>query len=274
MKKTLILLIIFTLTSCASVFNKRIIKNLGVENEKTELKFIDNIEQEIIFIPMHHVGRKRYYNDIANKVDSLQKLKYVVFYEGVTDNKEKDSLIRKKSLLKLRRIMGFFPQGQKGYLDTTTNIIAGKIKYKGKYKLINQPNYKLLKVDSLSSIRADINLTELITDFEKNYGKIKIDSCDYKTDLKDKNYRCGKAKRGLRKKFENGYVKDYRNKYLAEQIFKSNKNKILVIYGDAHFFGLYWELNLLDNDYTIIRTLKKDYTRDSIRTFKKNIIKK
>jgi len=188
MKKPLILIIIFTLTSCATIFNKRIIKKLGVENEKTELKFIDSKEKEIIYIPIHHVGRKEYYNDIAHKVDSLQKLNYIVYYEGVIDDKEKDSLIRKKSLLKLRKIMGFFPQGQKGYLDTTTNVIAGKIKYKGKYKLINQPNYKKLKVDSLTSIRSDVSLTDLITDFEKNYGQIKLDSCDYKTGFKDKNY--------------------------------------------------------------------------------------
>ena len=269
MKNFFILVTILTLTSCASIFNKRIINRLGVENEKTELKFIDSKAKEIIFIPIHHVGRKEYYNDIAHKVDSLQKLNYFVFYEGVVDDKEKDSLIRRKSLLKLRKIMGFFPQGQKGYLDTTTNIIAGKIKYRGKYKLINQPNYKQLKVDRLTSTRADISLTELITDFEKNYGQIELNNCDYKTDFTEKKYKCGKAKKKLRKKFKNEYIEDYRNKYLAEKLFKSEKNKILVIYGDNHFFGLYRELKLLDNKYTMIRTFRKNYTRDSIKTLKK-----
>lgn len=269
MKKLLILLIFLIFTSCATIFNKKIIKKLGVESEKTELKFIDNREQEIIFIPMHHVGRKQYYDDIANKVDSLQKLNYIVFYEGVTDNKEKDSLIRKKSLLKLRKIMGFFPQEQKGYLDTTNNIIAGKLKYKGNYKLINQPKYKQLKVDSLTSIRADVSLTELITDFEKNYGQIKLDSCDYRTSFKDKNYKCGKAKRSLRKKFKNGYVKEFRNKYLAEKLFKSEEKKIVVMYGDAHYTGLWYELYLLDKNYTTIRNYRKGLTRDSIKTLKR-----
>lgn len=269
MKKFSILLMLLIFTSCATIFNKKIIKNLGVENEKTELKFIDNKEQEIIFIPMHHVGRKEYYDDIAYKVDSLQKLNYTVFYEGVTDNNENDSLTSKKSLLKLRKIMGFFPQGQKGYLDTTTNIIAGKIKYKGNYKLINQPNYKRLKVDSLTSRRADVSLTKLINDFENNYGQIKLDSCDYRTSFKDKNYKCGKAKRNLRKKFNNEYVKEFRNKHLADKLFKSKENKILVIYGDAHYSGLFYQLYLLDNNYTIIRNHKKGFTRDSIKTLKK-----
>jgi hypothetical protein len=245
MKRFLIILTFLIFTSCASIFNKKIIKKLGVENEKTELKFIDSKEKEIIFIPMHHVGRKEYYDDIAHKIDSLQKLDFIVFYEGVADNKEKNSLIRRNSFLKLRKIMGFFPQGQKGYLDSTTNVIGGKIKYKGKHKLINQPNYKHLKVDSLNSTRADVNLTQLMNDFEKNYGEIKLDSCDYKTDFKDKDYKCKKVKRSLRKKFKNGFVKGYRNKYLAKKIFKSKKNKILVIYGDAHFHGLWYELYLL-----------------------------
>lgn len=269
MKKFSILLMLLIFTSCATIFNKKIIKNLGVENEKTELKFIDNKEQEIIFIPMHHVGRKVYYDDIANKVDSLQKLNFIVFYEGVTYDKEKDSLIRRKSFLKLRKITGFFPQGQQGYLDTTTNIIGGKIKYKGKHKLFNQPSYKQLKVDSLNSIRADVYLTQLINDFEKNYGEIILDSCDYKTDFKDKNYKCKKVKRIFRKKFKNEYMKDYRNKYLAEQIFKSEENKILVIYGDAHYTGLWYQLYLLDNNYTTIRNYKKGLTRDSIKTLKR-----
>jgi hypothetical protein len=251
MKKSLILLMIFTVTSCASIFSKRIIKNLGVENEKTELKSIGSKEKKILFIPIHHVGREEYYNDISNKVDSLQKLDYIVFYEGVIDDKEKDSLIRKKNLLKLRKIMGFFPQRNKGYLDTITNIIADKIKYKGEYKLINQPRHSELKIDSLSSIRADVSLTELITEFEKNNGEIKLDNCDYKFSLKGEKYECKKAKKSLRKIFEREYVKDYRNKSLAEKIMNTKKNKILVIYGDAHYTGLWYELYLLDKSKRI-----------------------
>lgn len=270
MKKILILLILINFASCASIFNNRIIRKTGIENEKTELRFIDGKEKEIIFIPMHHVGRKKYYDDVSHKIDSLQKLDFTVFFEGVVDNKEKDSLLRKKSLLKLRKIMGFFPQGHKGYLDTTTNVIAGKLKYKGKYKLINQPSYKKLKVDSLTSIRADVSLTELMNDFEKNYGAIELDSCNYKIKITDKKYKCKKAKRNLRKKFRRKYVMEYRNKSLADRINKSKKNKILVVYGRAHFTGLWYELHLLDKNYTFIRTYKKDFTRDSIKTFNIN----
>lgn len=253
MKKPFILLILILFTSCATIFNKRIINKMGVESGKSELRFIDGKEQEILFIPMHHVGRIDYYNDVAHKIDSLQELNYFVFYEGVIDDNENDSLTIKKSLLKLRKIMGFFPQGQKGYLDTTTNIIAGKLKYKGDHKLINQPNYKELKVDSLNAVRADVNLTELMNDFEKKYGEIKLDSCDYYTSFKDKVYKCTKSKRSLRKKFKQEYVMEFRNASLAKKIIESNKNKILVVYGEAHFTGLWYQLYLLDNNYSVSR---------------------
>jgi major membrane immunogen (membrane-anchored lipoprotein) len=250
MKKVLILLLFFLLTSCASIFSKRILKKTGVFDAKSKVKTIKNKEKSIVFIPMHHIGRIAYYDDVANKIDSLQKLNYIVFYEGVNDQ-DKDSIIRRKNLLKLRKIMGFYPQGQKGYLDTTTNIIAGKLKYKGAYKLINQPNYKQLNIDSLTAIRADVNLTELMADFEKKNGEIKLDSCDYKLSFKDKNYKCKKAKKRIRKKFRKEHVMNYRNKVLAKRIVKSKKNKIVVVYGSAHFTGLWYQLYLLDKSYTI-----------------------
>jgi len=66
-----------------------------------------------------------------------------------------------------------------------------------------------------------------------------------------KEYKCKKTKRSLRKTFEREYVKAYRNKYLAEKIFNSNKNKILIVYGDAHYTGVWYELYLLDKNYRI-----------------------
>ena len=255
MKKLLILITIFTLTSCSSIMTNRGLKRSGVFNVKSELNSIENEQKKIIFIPMQHIGRKELYNDVANKIDSLQKLDYTVFYEGV--NYGKDSLVRVENLMKLRRIKGFFPQGNKGYIDTTTNIIAGKIKYKGKYKLINQPSYGKLKVDSLTSIWADVSLAELITDFEKKNEKIILDKCDFSFSLKDENFKCKKVKKSLRKIFDREYAFGYRDKSLAERIVKSEKNKILVIYGSRHFWGLYLELKKIDKNFRMNFGLKK-----------------
>lgn len=246
---SVILLLLITLTSCTLIFPKIALKRSGVFETKSELYLIENEQKKIIFIPIHHIGRKEFYDDIANKIDSLQKLSYTVFYEGV--NYGKNSVIRRKNLMKLRKIKGFFPQENKGYIDTITNIIAGKIKYKGKHKLINQPSYGKLKVDSLTSIWADVSLTELITDFEKKNGKITLDKCDFSFSLKDEKFNCKKVKKSLRKIFDREYAFGYRDKSLAEKIAKSDKKKILVIYGSRHFWGLYFELKKLEKNFKL-----------------------
>ena len=225
-------------------------KRAGIFDTKSELKIIESKNQRIIFIGMHHFGKEEFYDDVANKIDSLQKLDYTVFYESVGKHKETDSLTAIKNFKKLRKLMGFFPSE---YIDTTTNIIDNKIKYKGKHKLINQPRYSKLRVDSLTAIKADIDITELILEFEKKNGDIKLDSCDLETELTNKNYKCKKVNKNLLREFKMEYLRGFREKHLAQVIKKSNKSKVLVIYGDAHFFGLYFEMKDLDNDFKLIK---------------------
>lgn len=93
----------------------------------------------------------------------------------------------------------------------------------------------------------------MISEFEKEYGKIKLSNCDLKTTLKDKTYKCKKAKKSLLREFKMEYIGDYREKHLAEIITRSNKNKVLVIYGNAHFWGLYFKLTELDKTYRFKR---------------------
>lgn len=245
MKKIITLLLLLTLSSCSLIFPSRVLKRSGVFKSKGELKVLksNNKEQKILFLGMRHIGRKEFYDDVAKKIDSLQKLGYVVFYENVKDTKEVSSLTTIKSVMKLRKLFGYSPEK---HLDTTTNIIAGRIKYKGKYKLINQPKYSALKTDLLTATWSDVGLTELITEFEKKYSEIKLDSCDFKTHLRDREYKCKKAKRKLAKNFKNDFISDYRDKHLANKIIESKKNKILVVYGAAHYYGLWWRFYDLD----------------------------
>ncbi|TXD52614.1 MULTISPECIES: hypothetical protein [unclassified Polaribacter] len=105
---------------------------------------------------------------------------------------------------------------------------------------MNPPSHNALNVDSLTSMRADVGLTELITAFEKKYTEIKLESCDYTYNLKDKNYKCKKSKK-LVKKFKHEFVETYRDTSLFNKIIKSKKTKILVIYGASHYYGLFVE---------------------------------
>ena len=250
MKNTLVLLMFLLLTSCTLIFPKVALKRAGIFDTKSELMIIESKNQRIIFIGMHHFGKKEFYDDVANKIDSLQKLNYTIFYENVGKRKETDSLTAIKNFKKLRKLMGFFPIQ---YIDTTTNKIENKINYKGKHKLINQPRYPKLGVDSITAVKADIDITELILEFEKKNGDIKLDSCDLKTKLTEKDYKCKKVNKDVFREFKNKYLGNFREAHLAEVINKSNKNKVLVIYGDAHFWGLFKEMKHLDKDFNITK---------------------
>lgn len=248
MKRLLLILIFISSTSCTLISPKIALKRAGIFNTKSELKIIENEDQKVVFIGMHHFGRKEFYDDVAKKVDSLQKLNFIVFYEGVTRDKKIDSIVTIQNFKKFRKLMGFFPIE---YLDTTNNQIQGKIKYVGKYKLVNQPEYSKLKVDSLTSVKGDVSMNELINEFERYNGEIKLDSCDLKSNLTEKIYKCKKVDKILSKEFKMNYIKDFREKTLAQIISKSNEEKVLVIYGDSHFWGLYNELNALGKRYKL-----------------------
>ena len=250
MKKALVLLIFLVLNSCTLFFPKIALKRAGIFDTKSELKIIESKNQRIIFLGMHHFGKKEFYDDVTNKIDSLQKLDYTVFYESVGKRKETDSLTAIKNFKKLRKLMGFFPSE---YIDTTTNKIDNKIKYNGKHKLINQPKYSKLGVDSLTAVKAGIDITEIIVEFEKENGYIKLDSCDLKTELTDKNYKCKKVNKDVFREFRMEYLGNFREQHLAEVLNKSDKNKILVIYGDAHFWGLYMEMKKMDKDFKLTK---------------------
>ncbi|MEG1592522.1 hypothetical protein [Chryseobacterium sp.] len=59
-------------------------------------------EKEIIFLPMHHAGTEKFYTNVENKIDSLNKLNYFFFTEKVSMNNSD-----KLELMKFRKIVGF-----------------------------------------------------------------------------------------------------------------------------------------------------------------------
>lgn len=248
MKKIVALLIFITLNSCALISPEKALKRTGIFETSSELKIIENEKQKIIFIGMHHLGKKEFYKDVAKKIDSLQELNYSVFYELVTNQKQTDSLSTVRNIMKLRKLIGFLPDK---HLDTTDNKISGGFKYKKKYNLINQPKYSMLNVDTLTALKADVSLIKLITEYEKKEGEIRLDSCDLLTKISNRNYKCKKVKKKILRNFKMKYLGDYREKYLAKKIYKSNKDKVLVIYGDSHFIGLYFKLAALDKNYRL-----------------------
>lgn len=232
-------IICLIMTSCSSIW----LKYSGVLDEKPELRAMTDGDKDVIYLPLHHIGRKEYYEAMAQQIDSLQNEDYIVFYEMVNVNAQ-DTSVYIELAKKFRKIEGDLGAAN-GYLDTLNNRIYGTIAYDEKYVMMNQPSFSDLGVDSNSAVNADISLEELIGAFEKKHGVITLSPCDINTDLKA-SYNCETIPNKLRKDFRKSFVLDLRNEQLAERIRASEAKNIFVIYGARHYKGLLKELKAID----------------------------
>lgn len=226
----------FLCTSCLSLG----LKVMGIYNKEARVSNYSNGDKEIAYIPMKHIGPKEFYVNVKRKVDSLQAEGYIVFMESVriTDSltpQQKDTV-----KWKLRKLTGV-NISKSGYLDTINNKLMGR-RYKNKGRLMNQPRYSLIGVDTIRGRVVDVPANRLIAAYEDKYGPIELNSCDYVLAM-DKKYECGK----LSNQAANAMILNYRNRHLAEAIVAEPNKKIAVLYGALHERGLYKELRTIDS---------------------------
>ena len=202
-------------------------------SREIQLEKINHKEKEIFFIKMFHIGDEKFYSDIAKKIDSLRKEKFIVYYESVANESEIDSVLNDTSLRKLRKVLGYSIDNR---LDTSQNILLDKYKIDSDNQIINQKN-KILGINE-NDIKVDIPIYKLIAEFENRYGEIKLTSCDQKTDLSNHKYKCKKIDDNLRKKFKEEIIINFRDKNVAKKVAKGNDKKILIVYGGAHLEGI------------------------------------
>lgn len=222
------------------------LENAGIFEEKVELRKISNNYKNLIFIGMHHIGRKEFYNDVANKIDSLQRQGFVVYYEKLKKNNVIDSISNDVYKKKFRKMIGLTTTK---YYDTINKVIGGKLKYKGNYKLTNQFPYNKLHINMETAKNIDVKLSDLIKGFEFKYGAIALDDCDKQTKSDSSVYDCDRIDNKSAQIFKNEFIIAFRNKNLANAIMNSTKRKIVVIYGKIHFEGLKTELQGIDKNW-------------------------
>lgn len=206
-----------------------ILKQKGLLDEKAELKMIQWNDKSIAFIGMMHLGKKSFYEDVKRMVDSLQKEGYTVFYEGSFRRRQRKELDT-VCALKCRKLTGL--DATRFYSETVP--FQAQI---AKHQLVDQPDYPDLGVIEEQSVSADLGLKELITAYEKEYRVIELDECDYKSPLGTK-YTCSPMGFGKKVTFQQDFIIDKRNAYVAETIKSSTHNKIVVLYGKAHYRGI------------------------------------
>lgn len=247
MKKTALFIsisILFTLQSCTNLA----LKAIGVTETDSEYYMMSNGNKTFAYIPMHHIGTESFYNSVAHDVDSFQKLGYKVYYEGVgkADLDSTETIIYKK---KLRKLIGL---NIEQYYDTTTKMIGGMIKYKGKLKLMNQPSYPQLKVNMDNAENIDVPVHKLIQAYEDAHGEIILDECDLNTEL-NTTYSCSGQKMSSSRKFLNQFVIEMRDQNLFNAIIEEQHDKILIIYGKKHFSGIKKKLIAHDPAWKVIK---------------------
>jgi hypothetical protein len=241
--RSILLLAVVTMaaTSCMSLA----LSVMGINKKEATLSQYTNGDKTVAYIPMKHIGPKEFYANVKYKVDSLEREGYIVFVESV---RVTDSLTQpQKDTLKwkVRKLTGVTIR-KEGYIDTINNKLMGR-NFKNRRGLVNQPKYSLLGVDSISSRIVDVPMNMLIKQYERDYGAIQLNVCDYTTTFEEK-YDCGKEKTSQ----SNSIILKYRNKHLADEIVAEKHKKIVVLYGSAHENGLFADLKKIDSTWTSI----------------------
>ena len=143
MKKLLLFFAVTSLlfTSCKSYLMNNFFEREGIYDETSKIEKLVG-ENEIIIIPMHHIGTENFYKNVRKKVDSLTNLKYKIFYEMIlTDNmKSNDSSIQEimdtTMILKFRKAFGLLGLSAKGATNYIEFFKEKGIKIKKPYSTI------------------------------------------------------------------------------------------------------------------------------------------
>ena len=232
-------------TSCLSLS----LKVMGIYDEKAETWTYSNNDKTVVFIPMKHIGPKAFYTDVKNKVDSLKANGFVVYLEST---RLTDSLtVAQKDTVKwkIRKMLGV-ALSKSGYIDTINGKLMGR-KFKNKHGLVNQPKYRFLGTDTINDHIVDMPVNEVIKAYEKKYGRIQLNVCDYTTPMEHK-YDCGAEPKSK----VNSIILDERNKHLAGAITKDGHKKIAVLYGALHKSGMFDELKAIDTAWAYKSKIK------------------
>ena len=239
-KKIIVLIFLLTaLISCKSYFFNKGLDIMGAYKPKIHMLKVENNSKQVVFFQMKHIATEEFYNDVKSKIDSLNKLGYYFFYEGL--NVSVDDTI---TLRKFRKFNGLpIPKPGLGYMYLIDSIY----KFKLKKKLIDQPKYTKLGIDSFSSKRVDLNLKDIITAYESKYGEIKLEPCDFETSVYTKS-TCNNKKTD--QKIIDNLILTLRNEKIINEILQHKGKKIAMIYGEEHFIEI--KEALLSNGFKLV----------------------
>lgn len=240
MKKVVIILFLtIPFIGCRSYLYNKAYESIGAFDEEVKIVKLVKADKNVVFIPMVHVSTELYYEDVRNKIDSLEKEGYFFYYELVNNENKDDTLQRK-----MRKILNL-PFGSKhDYLSVIDSLMKAK-KIKLSKNLVNQPQYKELGLNQSNSKNVDSSVENIVAHYESLYGDVILNPCDFENSYDEKS-KC--KNEDYDKEKSESVVLNFRNNIVVNEILKESKhNKITVIYGRAHMEGI--KVALLENGY-------------------------
>jgi hypothetical protein len=212
------LVFIMLLPSC------KIVKGLRYMNKKhVSVYDLKTPGKTVKMIPIMHFGTNAFFDDLKEKVLKYKRDGFVVYYEQMKARREQFSL-SDGEYATLRRKYRYVSNGG----ASRKNYDELKTAFKNKR---SQPLYKDLGITA-SDVNADINISDLVNEYEQRYGKIVLDSCNLHAPF-DSAYTC----KGSHKNLKPIRI-DYRNQYVTNLVKTSADKKILILYGYGHKKGI------------------------------------
>lgn len=229
MNKSIFFLALLTICCKSNSLDNKLEK-IGALDRKVKITKLSSMSKEVVFVPMVHFAVEDFYIDVKKKIDSLNSIGYYFYCEEIA-TKDSDSI----TLRKYKKFRGFPFSKNARYKQIMDSIF--KLKYS--VKIMDQPSYEVLGIDSLNGKNVDVSVKDMINYYESKYGEIKLSDCDYKTSLFQKSICNDKP---IDKKLKWAVFVDFRNRNIINSLSNDPHRKIAIIYGSDHFKGIREEL--------------------------------
>lgn len=191
-----------------------------------ELVSIDIQNKNIVFIPIAHASTPEFYAAVTDSVKKYKDDGYIVYYEQIINDRQLKADDIDTVRLKFRKMMGIEPSRQ------TYGILKRLFPH-----IVPQPAYSDMGITE-SDINADVSLTDIVNEYERQYGYVNLNDCDYKSGFESIVYNCDKLNHDIMP-----IILDFRNEHVVNMILNEKYQKILIIYGAKHVPGMIDLLN-------------------------------
>jgi hypothetical protein len=176
----------------------------------------------VMLIPMAHLEKAEYFEEIKYHLDCLKEDGHVVFYEGIVMPAPGGSSANDILLRKFRRVMGFFLTG---YKNSANRSIPRSIR-DNKYTEQTRENLDLV---TERDMHVDMTLSQLMAAYERDRGEITLTDYDLNTGLMDEYNPTDRPDHDI-----HYMIRTLRDRHIAGEVTASNYRKIVLLYGKLH----------------------------------------